>query len=53
MKYVPVVALLLALVAVMGGMGSESFKATRSMVLTILVLLAGAVVFGLVLKRTL
>ncbi|MDQ4025999.1 MAG: hypothetical protein M3217_11020 [Actinomycetota bacterium] len=53
MRYLPVVALLIALVAVMGGMSSESFRATRSIVVTILVLIAGAVLFGLVVKRTL
>jgi hypothetical protein len=51
-KYVPIVALLLALVAVMGGLGSESFRATRSIVLTIVGFLAVALLFGLVLKRT-
>lgn len=53
MKYVPVVALLVALVAVMGGLGSESFRATRSIVATIVGLLVVALLFGLVVKRTL
>ena len=53
MKYLPVVALLLALVAVMGGLSSESFKATGSIVVTILAFLVIAILFGLVLKRTL
>jgi Na+(H+)/acetate symporter ActP len=52
-KYLPVVALLIALVAVMGGMNSESFKATRSIVLTIAAFIVIAALFGLVLKRTL
>lgn len=53
MKYLPVVALLIALVAVMGGLNSESFRAARSMVGTIVVLIIVAIVFGLVVKRTL
>ena len=53
MKYLPVVALLIALVAVMGGLNSESFKAARSIVATIVVLIVVAVIFGLVVKRTL
>ncbi|MDQ3915372.1 MAG: hypothetical protein M3323_08620 [Actinomycetota bacterium] len=53
MKYIPVVALLIALVAVMGGLSSESFRATRSIVVTILAFIAVAILFGLVVKRTL
>ncbi len=53
MRYLPVVALLIALVAVMGGLNSESFKATRSMVLTIIGGIVIMMVFGLVLNRTL
>ena len=53
MRYIPVVALLLALVAVMGGMGSESFRATRSMLLTIVGGILIMMLFGLVLNRAL
>lgn len=53
MRYVPIVVLLLALVAVMGGLGSQSFKATRSMVLTIVGGIVIMMLFGLVLNRTL
>ncbi len=52
MRYVPIVALLLALVTVMGGLGRESFRATRSIALTIVGFVAVALLFGLVLRRT-
>jgi hypothetical protein len=50
-RYVPVVAMLLALVAVMGGMGRESFRATGTMLLTIAALLVSFVLFYLVVAR--
>lgn len=51
MKYLPVVAILLALVAVMGGMGRDSFQATGRMILTIGALVVGFVLFYLVVAR--
>ncbi len=53
MRFIPVVALLLALVAVMGGLGREGFQATGKMVLTIAALLLGFVLFYLVVARAL
>ncbi|HEX2057824.1 MAG TPA: hypothetical protein VHI71_05585 [Actinomycetota bacterium] len=53
MKYLPVVAMLLALVAFMGGLGREGFKATGRMVLTIAALVIGFVLFYLVVARAL
>lgn len=53
MKYLPVVALLLALVTVMGGAGERSFKATGSIVGVIVAFLLMALLFGLVVNRTL
>ncbi|HYO61057.1 MAG TPA: hypothetical protein VEU29_04080 [Actinomycetota bacterium] len=53
MKYIPVVAILLALVAVMGGMGRDSFEATGRMLLTIVALLVFFLVFFLVVARAL
>lgn len=51
MKYLPVVAMLLALVAVMGGLGRQGFQATGKMILTIAALVAGFVLFYLVVAR--
>ncbi len=51
MKYIPVVAILLALVAVMGGLGREGFEATGKMILTIAALVIGFVLFYLVVAR--
>ena len=51
MKYIPIVAMLLALVAVMGGLGSEGFRATGRMILTIVALLVSFVLFYLVVAR--
>ena len=53
MKYLPVVAMLLALVAVMGGLGREGFQATGKMILTIAGLLVAFVLFYLVVARAL
>jgi hypothetical protein len=50
-KYLPVVAMLLALVAVMGGLGREGFRATGKMILTIAALVVGFVLFYLVVAR--
>jgi hypothetical protein len=52
-KFLPIVAMLLALVAVMGGMGREGFRATGQMVLTIGGLIVGFVLFYLVVARAL
>ena len=51
MKFVPVVAMLLALVAVMGGLGREGFQATGRMILVIAGLLLVFVLFYLVVAR--
>ncbi|HYP24750.1 MAG TPA: hypothetical protein VEV43_14360 [Actinomycetota bacterium] len=51
MRFIPVVVILLALVAVMGGLGREGFRATGKMVLTIVALLVGFVLFYLVVAR--
>lgn len=53
MKFIPVVAMLLALVAVMGGLGREGFQATGKMILTIAALLVVFVLFYLVVARAL
>ncbi|HEV2754167.1 MAG TPA: hypothetical protein VG318_00115 [Actinomycetota bacterium] len=53
MKFLPVLAILLALVAVMGGLGRESFAATGRMILTIAALLVFFVLFYLVVARAL
>jgi hypothetical protein len=50
-KFLPVVAMLLALVAVMGGLGREGFQATGKMILTIAGLVVGFVLFYLVVAR--
>lgn len=51
MRFVPVVAMLLALVAVMGGLGREGWAATGKMILVIAGLIAGFVLFYLVVAR--
>ncbi|HEX2296719.1 MAG TPA: hypothetical protein VHN37_15605 [Actinomycetota bacterium] len=51
MKYVPVVAILLALVAVMGGLGREGFRASGKILLTIAAFLAIFTLFYLVVAR--
>ena len=51
MKFLPVVAMLLALVAVMGGLGREGFQATGKMILTIAALVVGFTLFCLVVAR--
>lgn len=51
MKFLPVVAMLLALVAVMGGLGREGLQATGKMILTIAALVIGFVLFYLVVAR--
>lgn len=53
MKFLPVVAMLLALVAVMGGMSGRSARATGNIVLVIGAFVLLALLFGLVLNRTL
>ncbi|MDQ3958028.1 MAG: hypothetical protein M3273_06855 [Actinomycetota bacterium] len=53
MKYLPVIAMLLALVAVMGGMGGRSARSTGSMLLVIGAMLLMALLFGLVVNRAL
>lgn len=53
MKFLPVVAMLLALVVVMGGLGREGFAATGRMILTIAALLVFFVLFYLVVARAL
>lgn len=53
MRFIPVVAMLLALVAVMGGLGREGFQATGKMILTIAALLVVFVLFYLVVARAL
>jgi hypothetical protein len=50
-KFLPVVVMLLALVAVMGGLGREGFQATGKMILTIAGLVVGFVLFYLVVAR--
>ena len=51
MRFLPVVAILLALVAVMAGFGREGFHATGRMILTIAGLLVAFVLFYLVVAR--
>lgn len=51
MKFVPVVAMLLALVVVMAGLGREGFAATGRMILTIAASILFFVLFYLVVAR--
>lgn len=51
MKFIPIVAMLLALVAVMGGMGREGLQASGRMLLVIGALIAFFVLFYLVVAR--
>ena len=53
MKYLPAMAMLLALVAVMGGMNRRSARATGNIVVVIGALVLMTLLFGLVLDRTL
>lgn len=53
MKYLPVIAMLLALVTVMGGMSRQSARATGNIVLVMGALALLTLLFGLVLNRTL
>lgn len=51
MRFVPIVAMLLALVAVMGGLGREGFQASGRIFLTITGLLVIFTLFYLVVAR--
>lgn len=51
MRFIPVVAILLALVAVMGGLGREGFQASGKILLTIAALLVVFTLFYLVVAR--
>lgn len=53
MRYLAPIAVLIAMVVLMAGSGTQGLKAARSIILVIAGVVLMAVFFGLVLKRTL